>query len=410
MLDSLDKQAIAAGQDEKALIAAMLVGPSNIDEIAASVSGADFSDRLLGQVFSLVVDLSVSGQPVSDPKVVCSALSKSGLLKELGGSFEVARLADSGIPSSGLFHAHQVRLASEVRRLRLQIARASSMLDSGDMDLACSTLSAAVQAAKQIGLEPIISAGDAVQMAVDRIEDARARNESIGIPSGMPELDKIIGGFVAGELTILGARPSIGKSVVGAEIAQRIAEAGRQVLFVSLEMTNEQLGQRFASRKAGISLNDLRDCKVDTVKIARLRQAACEIREIGLHLWSQPNTSLQSLRAAASICRAQHGLDIVVVDYLGLLSHPGEKTYERITQISRGLKLMAMELDVPFLVLVQLNRNADGKQPTLADIRDSGAIEQDADLVMFLHRERRDSKEALLDIAKFRNGAIGEIA
>ena len=231
-------------------------------------------------------------------------------------------------------------------------------------------------------------------------------------PFGLQRLDAITGGLFPSEITILAARPSIGKTALGFGIALHAAKQGKRLLFVSCEMNRIQLGQRLLSLETGIPPNRIRNGYLVDDEKQKLRDALPLIQPLIGKAWIASRPTVDAIRARARLAMSQGGLDFVVVDYLGLLRANDQraKPYEQVTQLSRDLKSLAVELNKPMLVLAQLNREA-GKTndaPRLEHLRDSGAIEQDADNVLFIHRQRGQSETKLI-LAKQRQGEVGSI-
>jgi replicative DNA helicase len=210
-----------------------------------------------------------------------------------------------------------------------------------------------------------------------------------------------------GELVILAARPGVGKTTLGMQIALHNARKSRPTLFASLEMTADELASRLASGLTGINIRKLRGASISAPQIEQITAVGDDLLQSPLRIWSPPSTTLQRLRAVAKCEAGGYGLSLLVVDYLGLIkATDGRKPrYEQVGEISAGLKALAKELSIPVLALCQLNREADGELPRLSHLRDSGSIEQDADVVMFIHRTPDACK---LIVAKHRHGMTDE--
>jgi len=244
-----------------------------------------------------------------------------------------------------------------------------------------------------------------------------------GTPSGFKDLDEKTGGFQPGNLVIVAARPSMGKSALVANVAENAVLAGHAVALFSLEMSESELAQRFVASQARIKGEDLRRGRVAEHRWPKILEACQRLSDAPLFIDDSSDTGVLEVRAKAR--RLHHqvegGLGLIIIDYLQLMRHEGrvESRVEQVGQISRGLKGLARELDVPVIALSQLSRAVEqrggDKKPVLSDLRESGAIEQDADLVMFIYREEyydRESErpgEADIIIAKHRNGPVGEV-
>jgi replicative DNA helicase len=260
----------------------------------------------------------------------------------------------------------------------------------------------------------------------DRLHLRSTQKSSLtGTPSGFRDMDDLTGGFQAGNLIVLAARPSMGKSALVANIAENAALSGHPVALFSLEMSESELAQRFVASQARVKGEDLRRGKVPEARWQKILEACGRLGKAPLFVDDSSDTGVLEVRAKSRRLhhqlQDQGGLGLIIIDYLQLMRHEGrvESRVEQVGQISRGLKSLARELRVPVIALSQLSRNveqrAGDKKPILSDLRESGQIEQDSDLVMFIYREEyynRESTrpgEADIIIAKHRNGPVGEI-
>jgi replicative DNA helicase len=259
---------------------------------------------------------------------------------------------------------------------------------------------------------------------IDKLEELSKTDVGLtGTPSGFTDLDSLTGGFQPGNLIVLAARPSMGKSAAATNIAEHAAvEAGVPVALFSLEMSETELAHRFLASQARVSSDDLRKGRVRAEKWPKVLQAVEKLARAPIFVDDSSDMSVLELRAKSRRLAARHGLGLVVVDYLQLMrpeGRPESSRVEQIGQISRGLKILARELDVPVIAVSQLSRAVESRNPPvpmLSDLRESGSIEQDADLVMFIYRDEYYNKEserlgeADVIVAKHRNGPIGEVA
>lgn len=254
-----------------------------------------------------------------------------------------------------------------------------------------------------------------------QVIEARERGDagSMGVSTGLAALDHVLnGGPNKGNLVIVGARPSMGKTALAVNIACNVARFA-QVLVLSMEMTTDELLDRVLAALGSIQLDVITSCRMNAHELVRFRQANEELCALGLHLDDQPALSLLEVRAKARLVKRKHGLDMLVVDYLQLMSGDGSNRDNRNAQIeaiSRGLKALAKELGIVVIALSQLNRGGANKsRPQLSDLRDSGAIEQDADIVVFVHRDEVDNPNSHLKgfadlfVAKNRQGRIDDV-
>jgi len=241
-----------------------------------------------------------------------------------------------------------------------------------------------------------------------------------GIPTGYADLDEHLAGLQPSNLIVVGARPSMGKTAFALGLAAHAAMNGEQVLFFSLEMSHLEIAQRVLSAEARVNASHMRSGRLAEQDFKKISQAVGRLSDASLHIDDNPNVTIMDIRAKARRIKARMGLSLVVVDYLQLMTgrHNAESRQVEISEISRGLKILARELNIPVIALSQLSRNLEArndKRPMLSDLRESGAIEQDADVVMFIYRDEiyhQDSSErgtAEIIVAKHRNGPTGVV-
>jgi replicative DNA helicase len=271
-----------------------------------------------------------------------------------------------------------------------------------------------------------LSAKEVVGETIRIIENrTKSNQEYTGIPSGFDELDKMTAGFHPSEFIVIGARPSMGKTAMALTMAANISIRRKiPAAFFTLEMPAIALMQRLLSMEARIDANSLRTGFLKSKDFHDILDAAGNIYDAPLYIVDMPNMKLIELRSQARRIRAQEKVEIIFIDYLGLISSENYNVprFEQMTEISRSLKSLARELEIPIVVLCQLNREAEKETPNLSSIRDSGSIEQDADVVMFIHRERESGKKAdeaaaqnaegsktSLILSKQRNGPVGTV-
>ena len=258
---------------------------------------------------------------------------------------------------------------------------------------------------------------DTVQTIMKRVQN---RGELSGVTTGFTDLNSLLGGFQKSDLVLLAARPSMGKTALAVNLAVNAAKAGKKVAMFSLEMSKTQIGQRILASFAQMNLSSLFKGELEGQDLVNLITASNELSKYSLHIDDTAAISLIELKAKLRRLKMEEGLDLVVVDYLQLMTTVEriENRVQEISQISRGLKAIAKELDVPVLALSQLSRALEqrpDKRPKLSDLRESGAIEQDADIVMFLYRDYVYNKEtenpnlAEVIVSKHRNGPIGVV-
>ncbi|MBO8450601.1 MAG: replicative DNA helicase [Spirochaetes bacterium] len=404
---------------EKATLGAVLLDPDAIGLVIRYLRADNFYSLQNQKIFSAILSLYNDGKTV-DLITLADRLRTDGELDAAGGPGYLAALTDTVPTSANVEYYAQIVLDRSVRRKLLGIAaritaeshneaeESRAILESSQkqlFDLTDANQSAVVRSPKEL-----------IPQAIGAIERLYKNRDSYsGIPSGFGDLDSMTSGFQKSELIIIGARPSVGKTALALSMAGNIAIKKKiPVAFFSLEMSGLQLMFRLLSAESHISSHSIRTGFLKLSDLENIQDAAGKIYEAPLYLVDMPNMKLLDLRAMARRLRQQYEVEILFIDYLTLITSENSMIprHEQIAEISRSLKALARELDIPVVALSQVKRDAEGKTPTLADLRESGSIEQDADVVMFLHRERAANEEAIetkLIVAKQRNGPVGDI-
>jgi replicative DNA helicase len=402
-----------AAECELALVGACIVDPTRLDAVGDLVTARCFHNGDLGGVFDLLCDLRNTGKPITDPTLLTIELRRAGLIDRLGGSAWIARAVNQTLAHHAAWYASQVVELSRLRVLHSGLARSlaqccQSTAKSFEIAQQLEAETDAAMAGESSDVETMASMLDC---AIDEIDNAMKLGQQLGLSTQLPTIDRETGGFFPGDVTILAARPSIGKSAFVLDLAARVAELGKSVLIVSLEMTKKQIAHRLLNRETGIPIRRMQKGELSQDERKLLDHARTKLKELPLKCFVSCNASVARIRARARVQLAQDGLDLLIIDYLQLIVGDKRHTsYERITAISRDLKALAIELNRPVLALSQLNReSAKSKFPTLEHLRDSGAIEQDADNVWLLHRESREDQGTKLIVAKQRQGPVGTI-
>lgn len=406
---------------EQSVIGAILLeGGNALDRIEGAIAADDFYRQEHRLIFTAARALANSGSPV-DVITLAEALEGSGSLERSGGLAYLGELAQN-TPSA----ANIKRYAEIVKERALQ--RGLMALSQGIM-ADCVAPGAKVDeiiARADAEMVRLLDTGgadeptllyDAMADAIRDIDDRASGHRPSGLLTGIAELDAITGGLEPGQLVIAAARPSVGKTAFALNLADHVTQRGNAVAFFSLEMTRRELSQRLLALRSGVSVSDMRTGQLDG-KWTRILE--CQEQAGGQRLFfvDRPAVGVPYVRVAARKIKRQHGLCLIVVDYLGLMKGEGQNRTQEIGSLSRGLKALAKELHVPIIALAQLNRGVEGrmdKRPMLSDLRDSGEIEQDADIVVMLHREElydADPKwQGLAEVLvrKHRNGPLGEL-
>ena len=408
---------------ERDVLGCILVRPALLaDVLDAGLAPEDFYTPKWSATFAAVLHLANRGDGI-DSTTVAEALST--------GSFGVApELADLvGLMVAVPSIQHAATYAERVRdhaRLRRVLGACAEITEAGydpsargDVDGFCDGAEAALLAATGRTDERHAPA-ELVSVLDESITELRQRTagERVGVPTGLVDLDRLTGGLRAGQLIVVGARPSMGKSALALGIALHVARSTGPVLVVSAEMGRLELGDRVLAG-GGVPSDRILAARLDDVDFARQETRRAELAAVPLLIDDAPSPTLAAIRARARRQAAKGGLALVVVDYLQLVGAEGrrDRREQEVAEISRGLKALARELAVPVVAVAQLNRAVElraDKRPMLADLRESGQLEQDADLVAFLHRPAvydsdSDSGEAELIVAKHRNGPTGVV-
>jgi len=414
---------------ERAVIGSILLKPDVCDDVSLVIRPADFDDDACRILYERLRELHEAGRRI-DVRIVLEALRTKGELERVGGSTAIGELLQC-VPHA----AHAVHYAEIVREkslLRSLIDTSTDILrDAYDSpeeprDLLRSAeekIFAILEQRTSAEARPI----DSVLQDVLKRMDARMKHEQSlgGVETGFTELDTLCGGLHDGELIILAARPSMGKTALAMNIAEHVAIANRQpVLFVSLEMASAELADRLLCSAARVNGHRLRNGTISQEDRRRLVQKASEISAAPLFIDDTPGRTLAEIGAVARRVQRKHGLALVVIDYLQLIEpdNPRDPRQEQVARIARRLKGLARQLNKPVLCLAQLNRQAEASRdnrPRLNHLRESGAIEQDADVVMFVHREEyyqtsdedkeRVKGQAEIIVAKQRNGPVDDV-
>jgi len=413
---------------EEAVLGAILMNPESLHEVAPFLTAEDFFIVRHGWIYEAILRLHERGDAI-DERTVTEELRAQGRLEEIGGLSYIAYLFNS-TPTA--LHAetygHIVERAALRRRLLGAAGEIAQLAHDEERDInhvidqAEATLFTVTERRLRQELVPMRIAMSAY---FDRIERLREhKDEALGVPTGFYDLDKLLGGLQRGDLIIVAGRPGMGKTSMLLTLALNAARQGdARIAIFSMEMSNEQLVQRLIASETGISAQDLRLGNIDDAEWARFVQAVGSMSNLKIYFDDSPAISAMQLRTKCRRLYREFGLDLVIVDYLQLMSagtNVGRDTnrVQEITFISRSLKELARELNVPVLSAAQLSRAVEQRQdkrPQLSDLRESGSIEQDADIVLFLYRDEvyneatERPNEADVIVAKHRNGPTGTI-
>lgn len=414
---------------EQFLLASLIDVGGNVAEAMAFVSVDDFYREGHRRIFQGVSDLFQVGEPI-EPITVIEQLTKSGDLDMAGGRDAVLDLmATPYIAASYRTYAELVRDAATQRRL-LQIGQEIESIvaerEGETHHMVQRAENLVYDLTKKRTRGDFVGTSDLVMRSMERLVAASDQGSEVtGLATGFEDLDKLTGGFRDGNLIVVAARPSMGKTALALCMAEHVALAEEKtVAMFSLEMSGEELTQRLLCSVAMVDASRMRSGRLSPDDWPRVSQAADRLSKANIFIDDSEGMTVAEMRTKARRLKAQHGLGLVIVDYIQLmegapnLRRRDENRVQEISAISRGLKMMARDLEVPIIVVSQLNRSPDArndKRPMLSDLRESGAIEQDADMVLLIYRDdyyEPDSESkgiAEVNVAKHRNGPTDRV-
>ncbi len=406
---------------EQAVLGGMLLSKDAIADVVETLRGTDFYRPAHELVFEAILDLYGRGEP-ADALTVADELTKRGELGRVGGVSYLHTLISS-VPTAANagYYADIVRERAILRRLveaGTRIVQIGYAPEGGDVDALVNEAQAEVYAVtERRSSEDYVPLSATIEATIDEIAASEGRgDEMIGVPTGFSELDQLTNGLHPGQMIVIAARPAIGKSTVGLDIARSASiHHGMTSVIFSLEMTRTEITMRLLSAEASVSLQNMRKGTMHKEDWTKLASTMGRVNEAPLFIDDSPNMSLMEIRAKCRRLKQRQDLKLVIIDYLQLMSSGKrvESRQQEVAEFSRALKLLAKELEVPVIAISQLNRGPEqrtDKKPAMSDLRESGSIEQDADMVILLHREDAYEKEsprageADFIVAKHRNG------
>lgn len=413
---------------EFSVLGGLMLDSEAFDEVADVISYSDFYNPAHQTIYQTILDLHQKAQPI-DLVTVTNALVAKNLLEQIGGAAYLLSLLEK-VMSAANIEAH-AKIIKEKALLRKLIHTSTSFIEKSfgnDFDSVESLIDYAESEILKVGEQNasggLTSPNEIVTASIKKIEELYQRKAEVtGIPTGFTEMDKMTAGFHPGELIIIAARPSMGKTAFSLNVASHMAlRAGKSVAYFSVEMGKESLMMRLLAGESRISMSELRNGRIQDASWPKLIQAAGTLSESKMFIDDTSGISPFEIRARCRRLKAQHGLDCIMIDYMQIMQLKEKKVDNRereISEISRNLKSIAKELQVPVIALAQLNRGVEGRadrRPMLSDLRESGSIEQDADVIMMLYRDdyyEKDDPEkaghAEVIIGKQRNGATGTV-
>ena len=410
---------------EQSVLGGMLLSKDAIADVVEVIRSDDFYRPAHGAIYDVILDLYGRGEP-ADAVTVASELQKAGEIVRIGGAPYLHTLV-SKVPtaSNAGYYARIVREQAILRRLVEAGTRITQMgyAGAGDVDDIVDRAQAEVyDVTERRTAEDYMPLRDIMNDAMNEIEAISNRGgEMIGVPTGFAELDRYTNGLHPGQLIILAARPAIGKSTLGLDICRSASiKHGLTSVIFSLEMSRTEITMRLLSAEAQVPLHHMRSGTMGVADWTKLAAKMGTVSDAPLFIDDSPNMTLMEIRAKCRRLKQRHDLRLVVVDYLQLMTSGKrvESRQQEVSEFSRSLKLLAKELDVPVIAISQLNRGPEqrtDKKPMLSDLRESGSLEQDADMVVLLHREDFYEKEsprageADFIMAKHRNGPTATV-
>lgn len=413
-------------ESEQAVLGSIMLRRDAMHEVEDMVNADSFYVEKHKMIFKAMLDLHLKNEPI-DMLSLSTKLDEQKILEKVGGNKYLAEITNTVPSSTNVKHYADIVQKKYVLRSLIEAADYVSELafEEGDdhvddiLDLAEKRIFSVVSSPKN---QKFVSMKDALPEAWERLEKLHEHKGALrGLPTGFRDLDNLLSGFQKSDLIILAARPSMGKTTLALDMARIAAvEHEKSVLVFSLEMSSQQLVDRMLSAQSRVNAWNLRTGRLSSDReFSLLRDSLDKLAKAKIFIDDQPGNSIVRMKALARRLKAEKDLDLIVVDYLQLMST--SKNYDsmvnQVTEISRSLKSLAKELDVPVVALSQLSRAVEsrGGKPRLSDLRDSGSIEQDADVVMFIHREDKGKEEsektniAEILIEKHRNGPVGRV-
>ncbi|HEY9480775.1 MAG TPA: replicative DNA helicase [Candidatus Paceibacterota bacterium] len=413
---------------EQALLGSIMLRPEAIHEVTDVVREDDFYSEKHRVIWNACMELMAKGNPI-DLLSLSSKLKDMGQLDRIGGASYLTELVNTVPSASNVRHYASIVQKKSMMRKLIEAGEhitGLSFEERGELEEIIDQAEKRLfEVTNSVGSHKFVHLKDTLAEAWDQIERLQSSSDELrGVPTGFKALDNKLSGFQKSDLIILAARPSMGKTSLALDFARKAAvEHNIPVGIFSLEMSAAQLVQRMLSAESRIDAWKLRTGKglsVDEMSV-NLRDAMDKLSKAPIYIDDQPGNNILKMRAIARRLKAEKNLGLVIVDYLQLMtpvqSARSDNVVQQVTEISRSLKNLARDLDVPVIALSQLSRAVEsrGGKPRLSDLRDSGSIEQDADVVMFIHREKDESgeqarsREATILIEKHRNGPTGEI-
>lgn len=406
-------------QAEASVLGALLIDPEVVIEVSEQVVAESFYDPANVKIFAAMMELYEQRQPI-DVVTVTNLLKKKKELKGVGGSAAIAALSTAVSTSANATHYARIVFESAMRRTMIssggEISEQAFDETKDVRDILDSVEQRIFALSQKQGRKAFLPIKETLADSFERIDELqKSGGELRGLGTGLRDLDQILAGLQKSNLIILAARPGMGKTALSLNIAQHVAVSDKKKIGIfSLEMSREELVDRMLVAQADIDAWKLKTGRLDQQDFLKISDAMGVLAEAHIFIDDTPGLSIYEMRTKARRLMMEHEIDMLIVDYLQLASgRTKDNRVQEVAEISQGLKNVARELKIPVLALSQLSRAVESrgeKIPQLSDLRESGSIEQDADVVMFLYRKDEDLRESVsIKIAKHRNGPVGDI-
>ena len=405
---------------ERSVLGSMMLSKDAILEVAEILESADYYQPANETIHSVIVELSGRGEP-ADPVTVSGELRRRGDLQRVGGApYLHTLIASVPTAANAAYYARIVKERAILRRLvnaGTRIVQLGYSEEGGEVDQIVDEAQAEVFAiAERRDRQDYVRLSDMSEELLDELmEIERTKGEAKGVPTGFADLDRLTQGLHPGQMIIVAGRPAMGKSTLALDFCRSAAIHNKKTAAIfSLEMSRSEIAMRLLSAETSVFLSKMRSGDLNADDWTRVSRRLGDVSEAPLFIDDSPNMSMMEIRAKCRRLKQQHDLSLVVIDYLQLMSSGKrvESRQQEVSEFSRQLKLLAKELEIPVIAVAQLNRGPESrtdKKPMMADLRESGSLEQDADVIMLLHRpeyyvENERAGEADIIVAKHRNG------
>ncbi|MDO4665627.1 MAG: replicative DNA helicase [Actinomycetaceae bacterium] len=410
---------------EQSVLGAMLLSKDAIADVTEAIKGSDYYAPKHETIHNAIIDLYGRGEP-ADAITVAAELEKRGELGKIGGGPYLHTLT-AMVPTAANanYYAKIVRDKAQMRALvdvGTRIVQLGYAADGGDPAEIINTAQSEIYAVTQNRMaEDYVAIGEVLDPLVAELEEIENNKGKItGVPTGFYDLDRLLGGLHEGQMIIVAARPAMGKSTLALDFCRSASiKHGIASVIFSLEMSRSEIAMRMLAAEGRVQMSKMRRGEMDRSDWVKVAEALSRADQAPLFIDDSPNMSMTEIRAKCRRLKQQHNLGLVVVDYLQLMTsgRAVESRQQEVSEFSRALKLLAKELELPVIAVAQLNRGPEQRtdhRPMMADLRESGSLEQDADVIMLLHRpevynEDDRAGEADIIVAKHRNGSTGVV-